>query len=89
VNEWQWVQIGLQVGLALGQLGMLMALVRSNNTKIESVNEKLHQHIKEVADKYVKKEDLKDTIEKTILFMYNDLLRRLEKLEGMKNDREG
>jgi len=92
MTEWQWLQLGLQVGIAVGQLGILLMVARALNSKVEKLTERHYEHTKEVAEKYVKKEDLKDLfrgIKESITFMHNDLMRRLEKLEERSHERKG
>ena len=88
----QLLQIGIQIGIALGQLTILWFVFKGLSSKVEKLTEKHYEHTKEVADKYVKKEDLRDFIDNVqnrLVFMHNDLARRLEKLEERSHERSG
>ena len=92
MSEWNFVQLGIQIGVALGQLGVFLFVIKGVSSKVDSLTEKHYQHTKEVADRYVKKEDLKDLIDSVqnrLTFMHNDLSRRLEKLEERSHERSG
>ena len=82
----------MQIGIALGQLAILWLVFRGLSSRVEKLTEKHYEHTKEVADKYVRKEDLKDlvdSLQNRLTFMHNDLSRRLEKLEERSHERSG
>ncbi len=96
MSDWQWLQIGIQMGIAIGQLAILWAVFKSLSSKVDSLSKEHYEHREKVAEKYATKKEVEKIFSKleNIRIEFQSMLmkfsERLEqKLEEIRNERKG
>ncbi len=80
MSEWQW----LQIGMTLGQVGVLLIIAKTLNSKVDNLSKEHYKHREKVAEKYATKEEVDkifSKLEKMRVEFQSMLMKFSEKLE--------